>query len=164
MVTSWTPTADAVHNEIPQRGVPGEGFTDGSIPTAGQVEAIAGEVAVDIIATVGGFDADHVINPADDEPVTLGDLAHRACALGAASKVEDGFYPEQQGGEYMGVGSTPSQHLYARYQRAIERLQTHIRLWRRGGRPPGGTIRTVPGPVRQGRPATVAPHATWWSR
>jgi hypothetical protein len=151
MAVSWVPTVQEVHNEIPQRGIPPDGFTASTVPTAGQVEQIAVEVTVDVVGAVGAFDPTYVV----DDQVTLGDLARRAAALGAASKVEDAFYPEQQTGDYMGVGSTPSQHLYARYQRALERLQAHVAAWRRGGAPPGGTISTVPGMVRMGRPNSV---------
>lgn len=154
---SWKPTLERVHAEIPTRA--GERpFDATTVPTASQVTEIIGDIAGEIVGTVGDFDATHVINPDDtaDDHVTLGDLARRAAAIGAASKVEDQFYPEQQTGDYVGLDSTPSQHLYARYQRALELLKTNVTLWRRrrDGRKPARTVRTpaalAPGRLRSG--------------
>ena len=141
MVT-WAPTNADVHAEIPAR-VSG-GFTTTSIPTAAQVTAIIGKVVAEVVAEVDDFDPTVVLNPSADvaDQVTLADLAANAVALGAASRIEDQFFPEQQNpvGAYGVQADGGNQHLYARYRRAVQALQDAID--RPGGATFTGSMRT----------------------
>lgn len=117
---AWAPDAPAVHALIPARSQdrPFDGTT---VPTVSQVGEVIRQVTAEVVAEVGRFDPTVPLSGHDG--TTLGDLARRAVALGAASQIEDSFFPEQQQGNYVGVDSTPSQHLYARYRRALELLR-----------------------------------------
>ena len=148
-MTTWAPDPAAVHAEIPQR-VPG-GFTDTSVPSEAQVVIIIGKVTTEVIAEVSDFDPDQVINPSAPvaDQVTLGDLASDAVALGAASRIEDQFFPEQQTsvGPYGVEADGGNQHLYARYRRAVATLEDAIDR-------PGGT--SFVGAMRTPLPAVEA--------
>lgn len=157
-MAEWAPTHQQVHALLHQR-VDG-GFTETTQPTIAQVQEIVDQVVTDIVGETGSFDPAVVVNP--DSPVadqkTLSHLAARAAVLGAASQVEDTFFPEQQAVNVFtaeGVQGTGSQqHLYARYRRAVEAL---IRAVERSRRPRMrlGTVKTPSGPTEATRTTTV---------
>lgn len=130
MSNGWKPTVAQVAATIPTRGGQDGSFDETTRPTATQVADLIESQANDLIGEVGSFDSATVINPAApaEEQVTLAALARNAVQLGTASQIEDVFFPEQQAGQYAGLESTPSQHLYARYRRAVERLKSHVDL------------------------------------
>lgn len=128
MSPSWTPSPADVKAVIPQR-VAGEAFSATTSPTADQVTSIIADVTAEVVGEVGPFDSTTVLNPtapAEDQ-ISLGDLAKRAATLGAASQVEDSFFPEQQTsvGPYGVESDGGNQHLYARYRRALDILKRH---------------------------------------
>ena len=115
---SWTPTASQIAPMMVAR-VPG-GFTDDTIPTADAIEAIAAQVAVEVVGRTSTFDPAVITNPAaaEAEQTTLGDLAKWACILGASAYAESAFYPEQQYQQ----ADTPASQLNARFNTAVSRL------------------------------------------
>ena len=130
---SWQPDPEAVSGVLPAR-IAGGPFTSETVPTDDQVEDVIDQVCQDVIGEVGPFDPARVVNPSapPSDQVSLGDLARRAATLGAASQIEDSLFPEQQT-SFVGVDSTASSHLFARYRRALERLAEQVR--RLDGRP-----------------------------
>lgn len=119
MATSWAPTTAQVSAVIPARA---RGTFDATtIPTATQVTELVSQVVTEVTGRAGSFDPSHVINPssvtAGEDPVTLGDLARWATALGTAAYVEAGFFPEQQDAE-----DSPAQALDRRFNNAVQRL------------------------------------------
>jgi hypothetical protein len=126
---SWTPSPADVKSEIPQR-VGGEEFTPNTTPTVTQVQLVIDKVVAEVVGEVGPFDPMVVLNPTApvEDRITLGDLAKNAAALGAASRIEDQFFPEQQiaTGMYGVHADGGNQHLYARYRRAVEVLKHHL--------------------------------------
>lgn len=124
-MVSWEPTPPDVKSVIPQR-LNGQPFSETTTPNVEQVAAIIGDLVGEVIGEVGSFDPSDVLNPSAPpaDQVTLGDLAKRAAQLGAASQIEDSFFPEQQTNAVYGAEQDGgNQHLYARYRRALELLR-----------------------------------------
>lgn len=124
----WAPTPGQVKALIPQR-TNGKPFSPDTVPTLTDVQELIGQTIIDVVGEVGPFDHTTVINTtevaAGDDPITMGDLAARAVALGVAHQIEDQFFPEQQVGPY-GEVDTTAIRLYQRYRRAVDRLQAEI--------------------------------------
>lgn len=125
-MSTWLPKVEDVAAIIPERTDQTTGtFTARTRPSFDHVSSIIEAQRSQLVGEVGAFNPTRIINPeADpDDRVSLGDLARDAVALGAASQIEDRYFPEQQTGQFAGLDSTPSQHLYARYRRAVELLK-----------------------------------------
>lgn len=156
MPPAWTPTPAEVHAVIPQR-VGGGAFSEATIPTKTQVEAVIADVVAEVVAEAGPFDSTVVVNPAAgiDDQVTVADLANRAATLGAASQIEDSFFPEQQTsvGPYGVEQDGGNQHLFARYRRALDLLRRHVTAAAGTNQPFSGSISTpLTSVLNHGRP------------
>lgn len=160
-MVSWEPAPEDVKGEIPTR-VNGQPFTDETVPTVTQVRTIIRSVVAEVIGEAGSFDPTDVINP--DAPavdqITLGDLAKDAATLGAASRVEDSFFPEQQNptGHYGVAGEGGgNQHLYARYRRAVDLLKDQAARFRGSTGPFSGSVSTPLAALADGRRVADTP-------
>lgn len=124
-MAQWAPAVDDVARLVPTRAVTSLGrqpsFTDDTVPSSDQVEDLVVQAVGDVVASVGSFDPDAVINPADvirgQEAVTLGDLARTAASLDAAALVEMTFFADQ-----ISEGRSSYDQLDERYRLALARL------------------------------------------
>lgn len=80
----WAPDVADVHALIPQRGGP-DGFDEHTRPSASAVQAQIAMAASLIVGEVG------------EPPEEAHDLARTTVALGAAYRIENSMWPEQQG-------------------------------------------------------------------
>lgn len=117
---SWAPIPDEVHDLLAVRATT-DGFSSETTPTDKQVEAIIGKVAIEVVGVLGDIDMARVINPSAvtlTDRVTVGQIASKVTALGAAAEVERSFFPEQQ------PDTEAETSLYRQYRESLERLQT----------------------------------------
>lgn len=120
-MTTWAPEPGAVKAIIAAR-LDGADFSADTTPNLDDVALTIGQVTTEVVAAVPPFSALTVVNP--DEPVadqvTLGQIAARAVALGAAHEVERALFPEQQ------EQTETEGNLYRQYLAQIERLRSAI--------------------------------------
>jgi hypothetical protein len=112
---------EGVHAHIPQRPL----FTASSRPSLDEVGVLTVSTARAIVGAVGGALPDDLL-----------DYAVTVCEVGTAAKVEQSYFPEQQGG-----GSAAAELLWSEYNDGLTRLVAQTLAGRDRTQFSAGTVR-----------------------